>query len=109
MSQRVGLRRLVVADVSPIERRGGAVRVIREQCRRLKERGHDCFVLCREPWYEAPGETEVDGVPVQHFQVSRSHSLAFFLTSIREARRAGARLLAQTSWDAVIFHQPLSA
>ena len=109
MSRRVRLRLLVVADVSPIERRGGAVRLIREQCRRLKERGHDCLILCRDPWYEAPGETEVDGVPVQHFQVSRAHAFSFFLTSIREARRAGARLLAQASWDAVIFHQPLSA
>jgi len=109
MNPRQRLRLLVVAHVSPIERRGGAVRVIREQCRRLKARGHGCLVLCREPWYEAPGETEADGVPVQHFQVSRAHTFSFFLASIREARRAGARLLAQASWDAVMFHQPLSA
>ncbi|HLC41480.1 MAG TPA: glycosyltransferase family 4 protein [Methylomirabilota bacterium] len=103
------LRLLVVADSSPIERRGGSVRVIREQCRRLKARGHDCVVLCREPWYDAPAETEADGVPVHHFRVSRAHALSFFFASIGAARRAGARLLAQGGWDAVIFHQPLSA
>jgi glycosyltransferase involved in cell wall biosynthesis len=109
MSLRARLRLLVVADISPIERRGGAVRLIREQCRRLTARGHRCLVLCREPWYQAPAETEVDGVSVQHFRVSRAHALSFFLASIRGARRAGARLLAEAEWDAVIFHQPLSA
>ena len=103
------LRLLVVADVSPIERHGGSVRVIREQCRRLVARGHDCMVLCREPWDHASARTYVDGVTVEHFRVNRKTPLAFFLSSITQARRVGSRLLANTSWDAIIFHQPLAA
>jgi glycosyltransferase involved in cell wall biosynthesis len=103
------LRLLVVADVSPIEGHGGSVRVIREQYRRLVERGHDCLVLCRAPWDGAPSQTQVDGVPVEHYRVKRKHPLTFFLSSIIGARRAGSRLLTQGHWDAIIFHQPLSA
>src|SRR3972149_3594881 len=100
---------LVVADVSPIESRGGSVRLLREQCWRLTERGHDLLVLARSPWDDAPTETEVDGFPVRHYHVNRTTPLAFFFSSIAGARRAGGRLLGESSWDAVIFHQPLSA
>ena len=102
-------RLLVVADVSPIESRGGSVRLIREQCRRLRERGHDLLVLARSPGDDAPTETEVDGFPVRHYHVNRTNPLAFFFSSIAGARRAGGRLLGDSSWDAVIFHQPFSA
>lgn len=100
---------LMVADVSPLEPRGGASRVIREQSRELRQRGHRVEVFCRNPGGEAPLVAEVEGVRVHHYDVNRSHPLAFFVSAILGARRAYARSLVQREWDVVLFHQPLSA
>lgn len=100
---------LMVADVSPLEPRGGASRVLREQSHGLVERGHRVEVLCRRPEGDVPGTAEMDGVPVRHYPVNRSHPIAFFLSSILGARRAFARSLSDRRWDAALFYQPLSA
>ncbi len=100
---------LMVADVSPLEAPGGASRVLEEQSRGLRERGHRVEVLCRRPAPDAPPTVDLDGVPVRHYDVSRAHPAAYFVSSILGARRAYARSLADRQWDAVLFHQPLSA
>ena len=100
---------LMVADVSPLEAHGGAARVLREQSRRLRGLGHRVEVLCRRPGSEAPPTAEMDGIPVSHYDVNRSHPVRFFVSSILGARRAYATSLVHREWDAVIFHQPLSA
>ncbi len=100
---------LMVADVSPFESRGGGPRVLREQSRGLRQRGHRVEVLCRRPGSEPPPTAVMDGVPISHYEVNRSHPIAFFLSSIVGARRAYARSLAPRGWDVVVFHQPLSA
>ena len=102
-------RLLVVADVSPLERHGGAARVIREQSRRLAARGHRVLVLCRHPGGDAPARGDLGGVPVVHYAVDRRNPLAFGLTSITAARRSFRELDGAGGWDAVIFHQPFSA
>lgn len=105
----IPLRLLVVADVSPLERHGGAARVIREQSRRLAARGHRVLVLCRHPGGDTPARGDVGGVPVVHYAVDRRNPLAFGLTSITGARRCFRELDGAEGWDAVIFHQPFSA
>jgi glycosyltransferase involved in cell wall biosynthesis len=104
-----GRRLLVVADSSPMERHGGAARVIREQSRRLAGRGHAVTVLSRHPGGDVPLRSDLDGVPVVHYAVDRRHPLAFGLTSLTGARRAFRELGGARDWDAVIFHQPFSA
>ncbi len=103
------LRLLVVADVSPVESHGGAARVIREQSRRLATRGHEVTVLCRHPGGDIPARGDIGGVPVLHYAVDRRHPLAFAVTSITAARRHFRQAFCGREWDAVIFHQPLSA
>ena len=100
---------LMVADVSPLELHGGASRVLREQSRGLRGRGHRVEVLCRRPGADAPPPAELDGVPVRQYDVNRAHPIAFFISSVLGARRAYARGLSDRRWDAVLFHQPLSA
>jgi glycosyltransferase involved in cell wall biosynthesis len=100
---------LMVADVSPLEPRGGASRVLREQSQGLVERGHRVEVLSRRPEGDVPATAEMNGVPVRHYPVNRSHPVAFFLSSIPGARRAYARSLSDRRWDAALFYQPLSA
>jgi glycosyltransferase involved in cell wall biosynthesis len=104
-----GRRLLVVADASPLERHGGAARVIREQSRRLAGRGHRVTVLARHPGGDVPLRGHLDSVPVVHYPVDRRHPLAFGLTSLTGARRAFRELGGGQGWDAVIFHQPFSA
>ena len=103
------LRILVVADVSPLEPHGGASRVLREQSQRLAARGHEVTVFSRQPEISVQTESEVKGVSVRHYPVSRAHALAFFWSSIAGARRAYRDTLAGRPWDRVILHQPLSA
>lgn len=100
---------VMVADVSPLEVHGGAARVLREQSRGLHERGHRVEVFCRMPGTGVPETAELDGVRVRHYQVSRAHPAGYFVSSILSARRAYAKELAGRRWDAVVFHQPLSA
>ena len=99
----------MVADVSPLEPRGGASRVLREQSHGLVERGHRVEVLCRMAWPGSPPMADLDGVPVHQYDVSRAHPVAFFVSSILGARRAYIRRLMRHRWDAVVLHQPLSA
>ena len=100
---------LMVADVSPLELHGGAARVLREQSRGLRARGHRVEVLCRRPGPLAPARADMDGVSVTQYDVSRAHPATFFVSSILGARRAFARSLSHRRWDAVVLHQPLSA
>lgn len=100
---------LMVADVSPLESHGGASRVLKEQSRGLRTRGHRVQVLSRMPPSPAPEQADLDGVPVRHYAVSRAHPAAYFISSILGARRAYIRDLTGLRWDAVVFHQPLSA
>ncbi len=102
-------RLLVVCDVSPLETHGGAARVIREQSRRLAERGHAVTVFARHPGGEVPLLGALDGVPVFHYEVERKRPLAFAVTSITGARWRFRQALGGREWDAVIFHQPFSA
>ncbi|MBI4589253.1 MAG: glycosyltransferase family 4 protein [Candidatus Rokubacteria bacterium] len=100
---------LMVADVSPLDPYGGASRVLREQSRGLRGRGHRVEVLCRSAGPLTPATADMDGVPVRHYDVNRAHPVAFFVSSILGARRAYARSLSERRWDAVLFSQPLSA
>ena len=100
---------LMVADVSPLEVHGGASRWLREQSRGLRRRGHRVDVLCRMPDPPAPAASEMDGVPVRHYDVSRAHPAAYLVSSVLGARREYARDFLHRRWDVVVFNQPLSA
>ena len=100
---------LMVSDVSPLELHGGGARVLFEYSQGLRARGHRVEVLCRKPRPLAPSELDIDGVRVRQYDVTRVHPAAYFLSSILGARRAYARSRSDSEWDAVVFHQPLSA
>ncbi len=107
--RRDGLRILMVADVSPLQRAGGSARAIREQTLGLSRRGHSLTVVCRHPGGEVPIDSQLENARVHHYGVARNNPLAYAVTSLYGAKRAYRHLFRRQMWDTVIFHQPFSA
>jgi glycosyltransferase involved in cell wall biosynthesis len=103
------LRVLMMSDVSPVEIKGGAERVLWEQASRLAAAGHKVHVLSRSPANGAAETIERQGVRISHFPADRRSFVRLFLDSIREARRAAARELTKAGADVLYLQQPLSA
>jgi glycosyltransferase involved in cell wall biosynthesis/SAM-dependent methyltransferase len=102
------LRILAVADVSPLTVVGGGERVLWEQMRRLAHRGHDVRVLCRSAAASPAPPTVREGVEIVEFAPARRSAARFVQTTVTEARRAAARLLAARDADVLNVYQPLS-
>ncbi|MFQ5931491.1 MAG: glycosyltransferase family 4 protein [Nitrospiraceae bacterium] len=102
------LRVLMMSDVSPVEIRGGAERVLWEQASRLAAVGHKVHVLSRSPTNGVGETVERQGVRISHFPADRRSFVRFFLNSIREARHAAARELTEAGADVLHLQQPLS-
>ncbi len=103
------LRVLMMSDVSPVDVKGGAERVLWEQASRLAAVGHKVHVLSRSPANGVVETVERQGVRISHFPADRRSFVRFFLGSIREARQAAARELTEGGADVLYFQQPLSA
>jgi glycosyltransferase involved in cell wall biosynthesis/SAM-dependent methyltransferase len=102
------LRVLAIADVSALAVIGGAERVLWEQTRRLARRGHDVRILCRTAAGEPAPPTVREGVEIVEFASTRHSPLSFLQTTVLQARRAAARLLAARDADVLNVYQPLS-
>jgi glycosyltransferase involved in cell wall biosynthesis/SAM-dependent methyltransferase len=102
------LRVLAVADVSALAVIGGAERVLWEQMWRLARRGHDVRILCRTASTQPAPRTVRAGVEIIEFASTRHSPLSFLQTTIFEARRAAARLVAERAADVLNVYQPLS-
>ena len=103
------LRVLMVSDVSPVDVKGGAERVLWEQASRLAAFGHKVHVLSRSPANGTAETIERQGVRISHFPADRRSFVRFFLGSIREARQAATRELTEAGADVIHLQQPLSA
>jgi glycosyltransferase involved in cell wall biosynthesis len=99
----------MMSDVSPVEIKGGAERVLWEQASRLAAAGHKVQVLSRSPANGAAETVERQGVRISHFPADRRSFIRLFLDSIREARHAAARELTEAGADILHLQQPLSA
>jgi glycosyltransferase involved in cell wall biosynthesis len=99
----------MVSDVSPVDVKGGAERVLWEQASRLAAFGHKVHVLSRSPANGTAETIERQGVRISHFPADRRSFVRFFLGSIREARQAAARELTEAGADVIHLQQPLSA
>lgn len=100
---------LMVAEVSLLDVIGGAERVLREQSLGLADRGHTVRVLRRMGEEESARRVTVQGVEEVRYPVDRSHPVAFFLSSIRNAREAATALHRESPVDVVVVHQSLPA
>jgi glycosyltransferase involved in cell wall biosynthesis/SAM-dependent methyltransferase len=102
------LRILAVADVSPLAVVGGGERVLWEQMRRLARRGHDVRVLCRAAAAAPAPPTLREGVEIVEFAARRRSPVRFLGSTVLEARRTAARLLAARPADVLNVYQPLA-
>ncbi len=103
------LRVLMMSDVSPVDVKGGAERVLWEQASRLAAFGHKVHVLSRSPANGTAETIERQGVRISHFPADRRSFVRFFLGSILKARQAAARELTESGADVLHLQQPLSA
>ncbi len=103
------LRVLMMSDVSPVDIKGGAERVLWEQASRLAAVGHQVHLLSRSPADGVAETIERQGVRIAHFPADRRSFVRFLLGSIREARQAAARELTEAGADVLHLQQPLSA
>ena len=102
------LRVLMISDVSPLAIAGGGERVLWEQASRLVKRGHRVRILSRSPGDGVTDAVEREGVPISHFPVDRRSPIRFCLSSILQAGRSVARLLAEEGADILHLYQPFS-
>lgn len=99
---------LMVAEVSLQHVIGGAERVLREQAEGLAARGHAVRVLTRAGSEEEAARVEVGEVTEIRYAVNRGDAaVAFFLSTLRNARRAWFSLFREAPPDVIIVHQPL--
>lgn len=98
----------MTSDLSPLAIEGGGERVLWEQASRLVKRGHRVRILCRSPRDGFTETVERQGVSLHHFPADRRSLFRFFASSIRQARRAVTRLLAEEASDVLHVHQPFS-
>ena len=99
----VGVKVLLLADVSPWQVIGGAERVLREHAVRLARRGHRVVVLCRQPAPEAPPIVTIDEVEVRHVRGERRWPWDWTLGVAWRARK----MMRDLSADALIAYQPI--
>lgn len=103
-----GLRVLMVSDVSPLARGGGAERVLWEHARGLAAAGHAVRVLSRATATPAPAIAERDGVRLETIVAGRAGLRRLVRATIVDARRAVDGALAREGADVVNVHQPLT-
>ncbi|MEK7220480.1 MAG: glycosyltransferase family 4 protein, partial [candidate division NC10 bacterium] len=102
------LRVLMISDLSPLAIEGGGERVLWEQASRLVKRGHRVRILSRSPRDGFTETVERQGVSLHQFPVDRRSLVRFVASSIRQARQAVTRLLAEENSDVLHVHQPFS-
>jgi glycosyltransferase involved in cell wall biosynthesis len=98
----------MVADVSPLDIKGGGERVLWEHASRLVKGGSPVRILCRSETGECRGSLELQGVHIRQFPVDRRSLFRFLQGSILGARRAFAREVAREEPNVLHIHQPLS-
>jgi glycosyltransferase involved in cell wall biosynthesis/SAM-dependent methyltransferase len=101
------LRVLMVSDVSPLTRAGGAERLLWEHARGLARRGHAVTVLGRAA--DGTATTLVrEGVRLVLFAVGRRTRAGFLREAVLAARRAARAVLAEAPVDVLNVYQPLA-
>ncbi len=98
---------LLVAEVSIVQIIGGAERVLREQASGLAARGHAVRVLTRLTEGEKEEQVAVGGISETRYPVDRRTAVSFFISSARNARRAGVSLARESRPDVLLIHQAL--
>ena len=98
---------LLVAEFSIAQVIGGSERVLRNQALGLAARGHAVRILTRMRAEDTEERVVVEGVEETRYPVDRRTALSFFLSSARNARRAGVALAHESRPDVLLIHQAL--
>ncbi|MDY7033015.1 MAG: glycosyltransferase family 4 protein [Thermodesulfobacteriota bacterium] len=99
----------MVADVSIKNVIGGAPRVLHEESKRLKQKGHNVWILTRQiPGSNTAGET-IQGVTELHYRILGNDPIKYIVSSVINSMRLFTRIARMTQFDLINFHQPFSA
>jgi glycosyltransferase involved in cell wall biosynthesis len=100
---------LMVADVSIKNVIGGAPRVLYEEGKRLKQKGHSVWVLTRQVLNSDTTEEIVEGVKEFRYRILGNNPLTYILSSVFNSRRLFEKMVKGKNFDVINFHQPFSA
>src|SRR5438132_5012050 len=100
---------LFVAEVSIAQETSGAERVLRRQAAGLAARGHAVRILTRRGTDEGSERAVVEGISQTRYAVNRRNAVSFLLSTLRNARCAGASLVREDPPDVILAHQALPA
>jgi glycosyltransferase involved in cell wall biosynthesis len=98
---------VLVAEVSIAQVIGGAERVLREQALGLASRGHAVQVLTRMRTDDDTVFQKVGEIAETRYAVDRRNAIRFFLSSLRNAKRAWKLLIGRQLPDVIMLHQSL--
>ncbi|MEW6614139.1 MAG: glycosyltransferase family 4 protein [Thermodesulfobacteriota bacterium] len=100
---------LMVADVSIKNVIGGAPRVLHEESKKLKQKGHDVWVLTRQVPNSDLAEEIVEGIKEFRYKIVENNTFTYITSSIFNSRRLFERIVKGKCFDLINFHQPFSA
>ncbi len=103
------MRILVVSDVSINRMAGGAERVLYEQSKRLRARGHQVVILTRKlPKHKVFKET-IQGIQENRYDVNLKNPVAYLWATFRNSKALFESLQANHGFQVAVIHQPFSA
>ncbi len=100
---------LLTADISIADVVGGGERVLREQSTRLVRRGHNVSLLTRRLQGHKSDRQVIEGVTEYRYGVDRKSAGRFFITTLRNARRAWRVIRHAQAPEVINCHQPFTA
>ena len=100
---------LMVADVSIKNVIGGAPRVLHEESKKLKQRGHNVWVLTRQVPNSDLTEEMVEGVKESRYKIVGNNPFTYIMSSIFNSKRLFEEMVKSKHFDVINFHQPFSA
>jgi len=98
---------LLVAEVSITQEISGGERVLREQAVGLAARGHTVRILTRMGTDGGPERVVVGQISETRYAVSRNNAASFFLSTLKNTKRAWASLVREDPPDVIVVHQAL--
>ena len=100
---------LMVADVSIKNVIGGAPRVLHEESKRLRQKGHNVWVLTRQIPDSNVTEETIQGVKELRYRIVGNDPISFITSSVMNSMRLFNRIAKSKHFDLINFHQPFSA
>lgn len=103
------LRILLVTDFIFPDIKGGSGRLVLETAKALAKKGHNVCILTQKTKQQSLDLEEIAGVKIYRHRISYANPLAFVVSAFRSSLKTFNSIIKQTSFNVIIFYQPLCA